>query len=66
MSAARRAQRLYPRSVRFQGAYLRGVAAHSSGYPLEACPYRRERVPTWRSAWRAAWLRGWFSVPSRD
>lgn len=58
-----RAKRLYPRSVAFRGAYVRGARAAAAGAAVDACPYSNR---TGWTAWRRAWIRGWQSLASND
>lgn len=60
---AARAQRLYPRSKPFQGAYMKGVRAAINELPSSSCPYKP--TATWARTFRKAWLRGYQSVPRK-
>jgi ribosome modulation factor len=56
--AQKRADRLYPNSKGFRGAYLAGWRAARAGRTSAACPYEADPKKTWRKAWRLAWMRG--------
>jgi ribosome modulation factor len=60
--AQERAERVYPKSTAFQGAYVKGARAKLAGRPVGSCPYKRDSRNTWRTAWRLAWIRGYNSV----